>query len=283
MAFVPAEVGPGVDPAVLRRAKTYPYDLRPSCYALAAGGVLPLASVALESALDCEVLDEGTVRSVRAWARRRALDTDALEGAAPELLLAYGSNASVGGLSRKLAADLHAAVVPVARGRLADFDVVYSAHLTSYGAVPATLQHAPGARTTVHVLVATPAHCRVLRATEPNYESVELGDVDLRLERGPALSRIAAVVSRHGALRLDGTEVGLAEVETRHRPFPSMTQVEVLAAVRDRTAPGVDLDEFIAENVRDPHTARARNGALRQDASPFAYRNWRVIDAGGRT
>ena len=262
---------------VLRRAKDYPYDLRSSCYALACGGVLPLARVSLSSVLDCEVRDGGAVRTVRAWARRRALDTGALERGAVELLLAYGSNASVAGLSRKLAADLHQSVIPVARACLADFDVVYSAHLTSYGAVPATLQHSPGARTTVHVLVAGPDHCRVLRATEPNYVFAELDDVDLRLERGPGLSRISAVVSRHGALCLDGTEIGLAAVDTRNRRFPVMTQTEVLAAVRDRTAPGADLDEFIVENVRRPATARRRTAELGEDARPFGCPSWRVV------
>lgn len=276
MPFPSPAAGACPDTDVLDRAKGYPYDLRSSCYALACGGVLPLARVALDSPLDCEVLDGGTVRTVRAWARRRALDTDPLEASPPELLLAYGSNASVAGLSRKLASDLDIAVIPVARACLADFDVVYSAHLTSYSAVPATLQHCPGARTTVHVLVTTSAQCRLLRATEPNYELAELDDLDLRLERGPRLSCISAVVSRHGSLCVDGTEVGLAAVDTRRRCFPAMTEAQVLAAVRDRTAPGVDLDEFILENVRHPATARHRTAQLRGDARPFAYRSWRV-------
>ena len=275
MAFVP---GPcAVDP--LTRAKTYPYDLQPSCYALACGDVLPLVRVALDSVLDCEMLDQGAVRTVRAWAGERGLDTDGLE--TTELLLAYGSNASVAGLSRKLAAGLDGTVVPVARASLADFDVVYSAHLTSYGAVPATLQHSPGATTTVHVLVATPAHCRLLRATEPNYVLAALSEIDLRLERGSTLSDVTAVVSRHGALLLDGTEVAVAAVPTRHRQLPALSQTEVLEAVRDRVAPGADLDEFILENVRDAATAGRRTAVLRATARPLAWPAWRALDGEG--
>ena len=59
-------------------------------------------------------------------------------------VLAYGSNAAPEVLSRKLAlSDQPVLVVPA---RLREFDVVYSAHISPYGAVPATLQRSPGPR-----------------------------------------------------------------------------------------------------------------------------------------
>jgi hypothetical protein len=262
--------------AALERAKTYPYDIPECCYALAGGGALRLVGVDLTSVLDCEVLDDGRVTSLRNWARRRGVDTEDL--GAPELLLAYGSNASVAGLSRKLAEGLHGCLIPVARATLADFEVVYSAHLSSYGAVPATLQHSPGARTNVSVLLTTPAERRLLRGTEPNYDFGELDAVELRLELGPTLSTVSAVVSRHGALTLDGSEVGLAAVASTNRRFPARTQTQVLSAVRDLAAPAVDLGDFILGNVRDPELARRRTEQLKATARPFAYRSWRVVD-----
>lgn len=263
--------------ALLRLAKAYPYDIPESCCALAGGGVLPLVGVRLSSVLDCEVLDDGTVRSLRAWAHRRGMDTEGL--GAPELLLAYGSNASIAGLSRKLAGRLRTSLIPVARATLADFEVVYSAHLASYGAIPATLQYSPGSRTTVCVLVTAPAQCRLLRRTEPNYHFAELEAVELRLELGPTLSSVAAVISRHGALTLDGAEVGVAAVDTLNRRFPARTQAQVLRAVRDLVAPSVDVDDFILENVQNSDLARCRTEELKRTARPFAYRSWRVVDA----
>ncbi|HUC08372.1 MAG TPA: hypothetical protein VMR96_09800, partial [Solirubrobacterales bacterium] len=57
-------------------------------------------------------------------------------------VLAYGSNAAPRVLSRKLAlSDQPVLVVPA---RLSEFDVVYSSHLSPYGALPATLQRSPG-------------------------------------------------------------------------------------------------------------------------------------------
>ena len=262
--------------ALLERAKTYPYDILESCCALAGGGVLRLVGVDLSSVLDCEVLDDGRVETLRTWAQRRGVDTEGL--GAPELLLAYGSNASVAGLSRKLADGLPGCLMPVARATLADFEVVYSAHFSSYGAVPATLQHSPGARTNVSLLLTTPIERRLLRGTEPNYHFGELDAVELRLELGPTLSTVSAVISRHGALTLDGAEVGLAAVQTANRRFPVRTQTEVLSAVRDLVAPGIELGDFILGNVRNPELARERTEELKGAARPFAYRSWRVVE-----
>ena len=47
--------------------------------------------------------------------------------------------------------------------------VVHSAHVSPYGAVPATLVEAPGATALVHVLVVHPDGFEPLDATEPNY------------------------------------------------------------------------------------------------------------------
>ena len=48
-------------------------------------------------------------------------------------------------------------------------------------------------------------------------------------------------------------------------------QVEVLASVRDRLAPGRSRDEFIEEHINDPAVRRARSEALRENARPLAF------------
>src|SRR3954454_9643334 len=53
-------------------------------------------------------------------------------------LLSYGANAAPEALTRKLAA-LPGEPLPVVRSELQGVDVVYSAHVSPYGAVPATL------------------------------------------------------------------------------------------------------------------------------------------------
>ena len=86
-----------------------------------------------------------------------------------EPLVSYGANASPAVLARKLA-PLPEVPLPVLRGELDDFDVVYSAHISPYGAVPSTLQHSPGTTAPVFLAFPTPEQQQLLAATEPNYE-----------------------------------------------------------------------------------------------------------------
>src|SRR4051794_18917197 len=120
-------------------------------------------------------------------------------------LLAYGANASPEALARKLPGARVAALA----GTLRDFAVVHSAHITPYGAVPATIAPSPGAEEPVHVLLVAGDRAR-LDATEPNYRRVRLHGVDLEVERLGRPYAVDAYVSRHGPLKIDGELVPLA-------------------------------------------------------------------------
>ena len=66
-------------------------------------------------------------------------DDSILSGRKP--VLAVGSNRSPEQLLRKFGSDN---LVPVTHAELSDYDVVYSAHIASYGSIPATLNASPG-------------------------------------------------------------------------------------------------------------------------------------------
>src|SRR3954470_21332429 len=119
-----------------------------------------------------------------------------LPGGVP--VLAYGANASPERLTRKLPGARAAALA----GRLRGFAVVHSAHVSPYGAVPATLVPAPGAEEDVHVLFVGHDLAR-LDASEPNYRRVRLHGVDLEVDRLGRGETVEAYVSHHGPL-VDG-------------------------------------------------------------------------------
>jgi hypothetical protein len=119
-------------------------------------------------------------------------------------LLAYGANASPEALARKLPRARVAALAGTLRG----FAVVHSAHVSPYGAVPATLVPAPGAEEPVHVLLVAGDRAR-LDATEPNYRRVRLHGVDLEVERLGRPYAVEAYLSRHGPLAVGGRTVPL--------------------------------------------------------------------------
>jgi hypothetical protein len=192
-------------------------------------------------------------------------ETPDLVGRRP--LLAYGANASPEVLASKLAT-LAPQQLPVLRAQLFDFDVVYSAHISPYGAVPSTLQRSPGTTVPVYVAYPTAEQEEALMATELNYEFAQL-ELEARTEEGEAISLLDAFVSRHGCLALDGGEVALAAVEADGRGFPSMGEVEVLERVRHILAPELELDRFV-ESSLDPGLATARTAVLHGNAIPLA-------------
>ena len=166
-----------------------------------------------------------------------------LDGAAAELppdgpdlggrtpLLAYGANAAPEALGRKLAA-LPGVEMPVIEAELDGFDVVYSAHVSPYGAVPATLIESPGTVAPVFVAHPTAEQRALLTASEPNYDLVEVDG-------------IAAYRSKHGCLSLDGSPVALAAIRSRSRVLPELDEPALLERVRSSLEPQLSLEQFI--------------------------------------
>lgn len=175
-------------------------------------------------------------------------------------LLAYGSNAAPRALARKLA--LSHDPVLVVPATLHGFDVVYSAHISPYGAIPATLQRSPDTAVAVHVIYMTEDQIELITATEPNYEPTALTEVECKLEGGETHTELTAYVSRHGCLLLDGAEVALAAVPATARILCVLTEPEVLERVRAQTAPDEDLESFVLSNVVDPGLAQERSRNL---------------------
>jgi hypothetical protein len=162
-------------------------------------------------------------------------------------LLSYGANSSPQALARKLAAQ-PGVEMPVERAELEGFDVVYSAHVSPYGAVPATLHESPGTTAPVFVIHPTSEQHALLTASEPNYDLVEVNG-------------FAAYRSKHGCLRLDGAPVALAAVRSRGRALAELDEPAVLERVRAAVAPHLELAAFIRDCVERGGIRPLRIGA----------------------
>jgi hypothetical protein len=159
-------------------------------------------------------------------------------------LLAYGANAAPQALAFKLAS-LPGLEMPVLGAELEGFDVVYSAHVSPYGAVPATLAESEGTRSPVFVVYPSPEQLELLTALELNYDLVTLAGVSCRLEDGTAVDELAAYRSKHGPLSLDGSPVALAAVRAAGRTLPELDEPAILDRVRAHLEPELDLEQFI--------------------------------------
>ena len=179
-------------------------------------------------------------------------------------LLAYGSNSSTRALLRKFPGGVR---MPVLRGALDGFDVVYSSHLSAYGSVPVTVHPIAGARIDTFVLLVSDEQFVRLAETEFNYAIRRLDGVRFT---GPEVEIDAplAFVSRHGALGLDGDPVRLVD----------RTQRESLERVRSHLAPDESLEEFVVANVRDPGRSVAFTARLRERGVPFEASGTTILD-----
>lgn len=191
-------------------------------------------------------------------------------------VIACGSNRAPAQLARKFARHPNT-VIPVEQATLADFDVVYSAHITQYGSIPATLIPSPGTRVTLALTWLSERQLAIMHETEApgeSYDYVRLERLALMTEGGIALAGAAVYRSRHGALIDDGAPVALTAFAAHGRRFRARDQIAVQRLVHDRLAPGAaagSLDRFILESIEDGALRRRRIAALRIDARPLAW------------
>jgi len=183
-------------------------------------------------------------------------------------LVGYGSNAAPSQLRRKLASHEPGWAVPVATARLRGADAVYSAHITRYGAIPATLHPSPGTAIDAVVTLLSLRQAELVRASEGgNYDLVPLDPARVELPAGLGLPRtLHAYLSRHGALAIDGSPVALRAVPARGRTLPEATEAQMLARAAAELTPGGDVRGLVLECVADPRRRRQRVAELARHA-----------------
>lgn len=257
---------PTSDAERLTLAKSYPFAAPGRPYLFRAGRAEPLDA-----------------------AGSRALD---FSGRVP--VIAHGSNRAPDQLARKFGTE---AEIPVSRALLADYDVVYSAHVTRYGSIAANLQHAPGVRAEVYVTWLDEAQLARMHETElgtpatgpGNYRYGRLEGIALELEAGPAERLDAAFVylSRRGCLADDdkadpdapgARPLGLAEIAAQGRTHRALGQREVLGLVHRRFHPDRPLDPLILETVRDAALRAGLIERLGAGALPVSAPHFRVLE-----
>jgi len=221
-----------------------------------------------------EIPDHSYVLGKEGWS---ALAPGGHETDGRHAVIASGSNASPERLREKYQKHEHLLDQPVyvTRATLHDFDAVYSAHFSSYGSIPSTLAHAPGAQSNVFVTWLTDGQLDRMHETEAvgmNYDYTRLHGINLTLESGPTLDTAHAYLSCRGCLNRDGRPVPLAELSTRGRTWTPMSQSEVLDYARSLIEPHEDSDKFIEAGINSPALRLKRSGALAETALEHGWK-----------
>ena len=174
-------------------------------------------------------------------------------------VIACGSNGAPARLARKFTGG--GAKIPVTPAWLHDWAVVYSAHFTSYGALPATLHRCPGARTRLCVTWLTAAQLELMHRSEgagERYDYAVLERLELEVEGGGAIDRAGAYLSRRGPLAQDGRAVRLAETLSLHCDLEACSQRTMLRRVHRLLAPD---ESYLAFMIRILRSADERSRA----------------------
>ena len=179
-------------------------------------------------------------------------------------VVAFGSNRAPAQLARKYRGWPEGTTIPVTTAWLEHHDVVYSAHFTTYGALPAMLRPAPGVRVEVAVTWLTAEQLARMHETEGphNYRFRALVGATAAVEGVGEVARLYAYVGRRGAFAPEGEAVGLAAIPAEGRVIPALDQPAILDRARDRLAPDADLDRFLLQTIACRITRAARNDRL---------------------
>ncbi len=248
---------PSTDTARLRLAKGYPYAAPAGSYLYRDGKTEPL--------------DPGS-------------EGAALADRVP--VIAHGSNRAPEQIHRKFAhLSGSASEIPVTRARLADHDVVYSAHMTRYGAVSATLHAAPGTEVTVFVTWLSQAQLPRMHETElgrGNYGYGCMGGIALSIENGPQLSQAYAYLSIHGCLAdpesNGAAPLALSAVPAADRRHRAVHQEDALALLRDHHEPEAELDGLILSAISDTAKRRRLIETLQAAAVPWQVPGFELLE-----
>ena len=221
---------------LLRRALEYPYFWPGSCYLYHGGDMHPVDN---------------------REARR--------EGRTP--VLAYGSNRSPHQLRRKFGDLDNRDAILVERCEIGGWDVVHSAHVTSYGAIPAALHRHEGVSVTVAVTWLSARQVAQMDVSESagrNYGREHLGCRAV-LGSGDTSDAVEAYLTGHGVLEVSNRIASHADIEARGRPHPALRNIDVLMHAHRKFSADTDFESFVIRlatdaRFRDEITDRLKAG-----------------------
>lgn len=147
-------------------------------------------------------------------------------------VLAVGSNRAPVQLTRKFTHQNLADDIPVTLGWMSHHDIVYSAHMASYGAIPATLAPSPGTRVRIAVTWLTPqqlSHMHVTESVPAHYSYVQVHGRDIALDCGLSPEHVGMYQSARGHEYARGDIFALAAIRAEGRRYPVKTQLEMIA------------------------------------------------------
>lgn len=162
-------------------------------------------------------------------------------------IIGYGSNACPAQIAQKF--NNKNEKIPILRGRLKNYDIVYGAKSTNYGSIPATIIESKGTSVEVWIQLLTKKQLEHMTKTESNYYLVKINK-KIEIENGEIISPAFAYIHKSGAFTIDKEPIALADIPAFKRIFLSLNQIQILKYIADNFASGniQEVIEFAINN-----------------------------------
>ena len=233
-----------IDP--IERALTYPYAALPGSYLFADGGAQ-------------------AYRPPSAMPERRIP------------IIGYGSNRSPEQLARKYPETGQR--IPVEAAWLDGFDVVYSARIGGYCAIPATVAPCPGCRLPVVLTWLSFDQLPAMHASEGVGVAYDFGllEVPVLGEHSGLLPRAFIYVNRTGAYAPDGEPLAFSEIQSEGRRWQSIGQRDIQQSLAGLMQDGAAPEAFVQANLADKDLRLARSRQMAAMAVPWQHSAFRPL------
>ena len=150
-------------------------------------------------------------------------------------IIGYGSNACPAQIMQKF--NNKDEKIPILRGRLKNYDIIYSAKSTTYGSIPATIIESKGTIVEVWIQLLTKKQLEHMTKTESNYYLVKI-DKKIEIENGEIISPAYAYIHKSGAFSINKQPIALADIPAFKRKFLSLNQTQILKHISNNFASG---------------------------------------------
>ena len=174
-----------------------------------------------------------------------------------QAVLAVGSNRSPEQLLRKFGKN---ETIPITKATLRDYDVFYSAHIASYGSIPAVLGRSDGTLVDVSVTWLLPHQLERMHKTEAlgkSYDYGESSSLKLDLGNDRSAESIGCYLGRNGCANFEGSPIVLKEVNALDRKFISADQKTILKHFYDLNCESESFEQWLVKIIKD-HNFRAQ-------------------------
>ena len=176
------------------------------------------------------------------------------------MIIGYGSNVNPAQLQLKF--ENVQGIIPVLKGKLKDFDVVYAAFFSPYAAIPATIEQAKGTTVEVWANFLDKKQMEIMDKTEGREKSYWLVKIDTEiiLENGERFSPVYSYLATSGVLSYKENLLRFTGINADDKKFKDMNEIEVLKILYDKLTvirKFENFEEFI-DKLRNDKTYQDR-------------------------